>query len=349
MAAFFPLQATPVQQATAAQATQDSVAADTLAAQADTTAAATDTTDTFVKLSREVGELGQNLAQGELREVVEQIFGTGMDLTFRLVPLLLKATFVALLVYLLYRGIRTVLKRILDHSKVDPGLRSLLLRSFQVVGYTFILLMVLGAFNINVTALLAGFSIIGFALGFAAKDTLENFISGITILMDKPFSVGDSLEIDGTYGVVEEITLRSTRLRTLNNAGVVMPNTQMINQKVINHSMFGFIRVEVPFGIAYKEYAQEAREVVLKLCEGDMRLDPNLPSNVVVTALNDSSVDMALRLYLLHPQQEIPMCLEYTEKIREALREADIEIPFPHLQLYIDEAKGLEGLAESKT
>ena len=148
--------------------------------------------------------------------------------------------------------------------------------------------------------------------------------------------------IEDIYGSVDQITLRSTRIRTLNNQIMVMPNVQMINQKLVNHTMMKMVRVEIPFGIAYKEFPQQAREVVLRTTEGDTRLHPDYKSDVVVTSLNDSSVDMALRIFLQSPKLEVPVRLEYLEKIREALREADIEIPFPHRQLFLDEAKALQ-------
>src|SRR5690606_28793812 len=99
---------------------------------------------------------------------------------------------------------------------------------YRIFAGVFIGVMVLDQFAVNVTALLAGLSIAGIAVGFAARDTLENFISGITILLDRPFRIGDNIEISEVYGSVEEITLRSTRLRTLNNEVMVMPNIQMI-------------------------------------------------------------------------------------------------------------------------
>jgi len=96
------------------------------------------------------------------------------------------------------------------------------------------------------------------------------------------------------------------------------------------------LRVEIPFGIAYKEFPEEARRIVLSLTENDERLRPSPPSSVVVTKLNDSSVDMVLFLHPVDPTIEVPLRFEYTERIREALREADIEIPFPHLQLFVE-------------
>jgi small conductance mechanosensitive channel len=202
--------------------------------------------------------------------------------------------------------------------------------------------MVLAQFGINITALLAGLSIAGIAVGFAARDTLENFISGITIFLDKPFRVSDNVEVEGVFGTVEEITLRSTRLRTLNSEIMVMPNVQMINQKLINHTMLGVLRVEVFFGIAYKESPEQARKILLKLAKGDERLHPDFRPRVVVVQLGESSIEMKLLLFLNNPKLEVPFREEYTEKVFDALTSAGIEIPFPHLQLLIDEAKGLE-------
>ncbi len=319
------------------QVAPDSLPADSLAAQ--------DSLDVFSELSRNVGSAGQLIVEGKWDLFWTHVYQGIGDLVVNFVPKILNGLFVFLVFYALYRTFGSLLERAMNRSRtIDPGIRSLLLKTYRVIGITFLFLMVLDNFDINVTALLAGFSIVGVAVGFAAKDTLENFISGVTILLDKPFRVGDAIQIEGIYGTVEEITLRSTRLRTLNNEVMVMPNIQMINQRLINHTMRGLLRVEIPFGIAYKEFPQEAREVVLKTAEGDPRLRADFPPSVVVTNLNDSSVDMVLYVYPKDPKKEVPIRFEYIERVREALRRADIEIPFPHRQLFIDEAKGLENL-----
>lgn len=296
--------------------------------------------DAIGNLSRGVGEAGKLLLQGEWEAVFDQLGNSFVDLLIALVPSLLTSLFVFLVFYGIYRIIASLLRRVLDrNSKIDTGLKSLLLKVFRIVAHIFIIIMVVANFGINVTALITGLGIVGIAVGLAARDTLENFISGLTIIVDAPFRVGDNVVVDGTFGTVEDITLRSTRLRTLNNEVMVMPNTQMINQKVINHSMLDVLRIEIPFGIAYNEYPQEARAVVLALTESDERLHPDHPPSVVVTTLNDSSVDLVLRLYLKNPDDEIPVKAEYMERVLTALKQANIEIPFPHLQLHIDEAK----------
>ena len=249
-----------------------------------------------------------------------------------------------LLLYVLYRLLATALFQVLDQSEgIEPGLQSVLLKTFRVVTLLFIGIIVLDQLGLNVTVLIGGLSIAGVIAGFAARDSLENFISGITILVDKPFQVGDYIEMEDEYGQVDEITLRSTRIRTVRNEIIVLPNLQMITQQVINHTKRNVLRVDIEFGIAYKEYPEEAREVLLPLVEDDDRIFSEPSPSVVVTSMNDSSVDMAFRFYTRDSSQELPIRWEYTEKVRETLREADIEIPFPRRQLFLDEAKALQG------
>jgi len=256
----------------------------------------------------------------------------------------LQALAAFLLLYVIYRLLSKALFRVLDRTEsIEPGLQSVLLKSFRVVMLIFIGAIVLDQLGVNVAVLIGGLSIAGIIAGFAARDSLENFISGVTILVDKPFQVGDYIEIEDEYGQVDEITLRSTRIRTVRNEILVLPNLQMITQRLVNHTKRNVLRIDIEFGIAYKEYPEEAREVLLPLTENDDRIFSEPSPSVVVTGMNDSSVDMALRFYVRDPAQEVPIRWEYTEKVRETLREADIEIPFPHRQLFLDEAKAFEG------
>ena len=308
----------------------------------DTTVVAPDTTQVGSDIGEGVANAVELIATGEISTLGTQLLGYWNDFLLNIAPNMIKAILLFVFMYLVYRFFRSLISRVLKGSKkVDLGLESLFLKTLSVVAWVFILVMVLAQIGIDVTAFLAGLSIVGLAVGFAAKDSLENFISGITILIDRPFRVGDQIEIEGTYGTVDEITLRSTRLRTQNNEVMVMPNMLMINQKSINHTITGILRVEVHFGIAYKESTSAARSVVLALTQSDSRISTEYPAKVVVLELGDSSVNMVLRFYITESVLEIPLKAEYTEKVFVALKAAGIEIPFPHLQLFIDEAKGL--------
>ncbi|PEN09227.1 mechanosensitive ion channel protein MscS [Longimonas halophila] len=296
--------------------------------------------DEFNQTFREAVRL---FLEGNWELMSEQLWESALSLSAILLPRLLLAGIAFLIFYTAYRLVDSALFQILNRSeRVEAGLQNLLLKSYRVVAVVLISIIVLGQLGVDVTALVAGLSIAGIALGFAARDSLENFISGVTILVDEPFVVGDYIEVEDQYGQVDEITLRSTRIRTVRNEIMVLPNTFMITNRLINHTKRNTIRVDVDFGIAYAEYPHEARQVVLALCEDDDRILSTPSPTVVVTEMAASSVNMKLRFYLRDPSTEVPMRWAYTEKVREALREADIEIPFPHMQLFLDEAKGLE-------
>ena len=256
----------------------------------------------------------------------------------------LQALAALLLLYAIYRVLYLPLERALDRSdSIGLGLQSLLLKTFRVVTFFFIGTVVLDQLGVNIAVLIGGIGIAGIVAGFAARDSLENFIAGVTVLVDKPFGVGDYIKVNDQYGQVDEITLRSTRLRTVRNRIMVLPNTEMIKEKVMNHTKQNVLRLDIPFGIAYKERPDEAREALLPIVEDDDRILSDPSPTAVVTEMDDSSVNMLLRFYLRDPSQEVPMRWEYTEKVRETLRDADIEIPFPHRQLFLDEAEAFEG------
>lgn len=311
------------------------------------TAAADSVGRALERLGESVTETGQQIIGGQWGALGARLMDYGTELLSTFLPKVISAVVVGVFFVLLLRGVLRVVRRVLGKSsRVNASLETLLVRTTRVAGIAFVLVLILSQLGVNVAALVAGLGIAGIALGFAAKDTLENFISGVTILLDRPFEIGDWVEVDGDYGQVAELTLRSTRIRTLSNRTVVVPNLHMINHSISNFSVRGNtmgLRVEIPFGIAYKERPAEARKVVLPLVEGDDRVATHPEPEVVVTKLNDSSVDMALRIFIKDAGNENPLRFHYTERIREALREADIEIPFPHLQLFIDEAKAFEG------
>lgn len=311
------------------------------AAQQDTTSAVADSIDMSLdRIGQGVTDTGRLILEGEWGAVWEQMLAGVTNLFISSVPSLMSAVFVGAFFYGLYRIVSGVIRGVLRRSRgVDRGLEALVMKTFRVVGWGFIVLLVLSQLGINLSALIAGLGIAGLAVGFAAKDSLENFISGLTILLDRPFKVGDWVTVGNHFGRVSNITLRSTRLETPSRQTVVFPSVHMVTQAVVNHSARGVLRVDVPFGIAYKEHIEDAREAVMALLDdSDDRLAPDWDHAVVATKLNDSSVDLELRLFIRDAGDQIQVRLDYIEKVRNALRDADIEIPFPHLQLFIDGA-----------
>lgn len=309
------------------------------------TAAPDSVADVFTSLGEEVSSAGRLLMEGDWGGLWTLLVDGTVQTTASLLPRLVSAAFVATALYVVYRVALGAVERVLDRARsVSAGIQTMVVKTLRVVGLGFVALVALSQVGVNISAVIAGLGIAGIAVGFAAKDSLANFIAGVTILLDAPFQVGDWVLVGSVEGEVVDLTLRSTRIRTRSREIVVIPNEQMVNQPVTNQSGQLPLRVQIPFGIAYKEDIDRTREVVLGLATEDDRLARGREPRMVVTGLGNSSVDCALWLFTDDAVHSRPLHFDYTERIRKALAKADIEIPFPHLQLFIDEAEGLRGL-----
>ncbi|MBD3163546.1 MAG: mechanosensitive ion channel [Candidatus Eisenbacteria bacterium] len=252
-------------------------------------------------------------------------------------PNLVAAIVVAALFWLLFRLSRNPIELVLRRTGfAEPLVRLLVDNIYRFALLIFGLVMAADQLGINVGAALAGIGIAGIAVGFAAQDSLANTIAGFTIFWDKPFGVGDWVRVAGEYGSVTDITIRTTRIRTLNNTYVVIPNKKVIDEVLVNHSKHGETRVDVPIGIAYKEFIPRAREVVLEAVRGVDGVDRKPEPEIVVTQMGASSIDMEVRVWIDDASREIPVFHRVMEASKLALDAAGIEIPYHHMQLFIE-------------
>lgn len=242
--------------------------------------------------------------------------------------------------------IRKFLSSILKKSKVPKEVQNLLIR---VAHYTIVIigaLTIADQLGINITSLIAGVGVAGLALSFAAKDTIENIISGITLIIDKPFRQDDWVAIGDQHATVTEIRLRTTVLTTFDNEAIVVPNKSITQDRIINYTLTRRSRVRVLLGIAYKEDIDEARRIILSTLDGDRRILDDPAPRVIVTDLADSSVNLQLRFWTEDPLDNFTLKWEYTEKCKKALDSVGIQIPFPHRQLFLEHSEGLLELAK---
>lgn len=255
-------------------------------------------------------------------------------------PRVLAALLVLLAFYVLLRGLQPALRSVLRRAGIADALIHLLVDGV-VRGAIWVVALVMAAsqLGINVAAALAGLGVVGIAVGFAAQETIANMIAGFLIFWDRPFRVGDWVSTQDRYGEVRDITLRTTRLRTHDNTFVVIPNKQVIGELLVNHSMYGESRVGVSVGIAYKESIDDARAVILDAVRGLEGVLATPAPSVVVDELGDSSVNLVVRVWVAEAVNEVPVKFRVVEASKKALDAAGIEIPFPHLQLFVDDVK----------
>lgn len=276
-----------------------------------------------------IDQIKQRFAQFEPQALFATVIG--------LIPDLLAAGAVLLAFYFVFRLTRRPLSLVFKRAGMHTKLVELLVDSIYRYGLAAVAtVMAASQLGINVGAAVAGLGVVGIAVGFAAQDSLANVISGIIVFLDKPFIVGDWITVEDEYGKVSNITLRSTRIRTPRNSYVVIPNKKIIDTVLENHSKHGRLRVDVPVGIAYKEDVGEARNVLL---EAVAKLDGVLSEpapDVVVDGLGSSSVDLLVRAWIDVAERRQATMFSVVEASKLALDEAGIEIPFPHLQLFLD-------------
>ena len=260
--------------------------------------------------------------------------------------------FIALVLLFIFwvasKVVQKILSVALTRMNIVREAQMLILRATRVAIYIFAVLTVADQLKINITSLLAGVGVIGLALSFAAQDTVGNIISGVVIIIDVPFKEGDWISLGEMHATVTEIRLRTTVLTTFDNEIVVVPNKQISQERIVNYTITPKSRVKVPIGIAYKEDMQRTRNILLETVKGDERILLDPPPYVIVTDLGASSVNMQLRFWTEDPLLNYTLMWEYTERCKQAMDLAGIQIPFPHMQLFIEKTEGLQLLAAKK-
>ena len=185
--------------------------------------------------------------------------------------------------------------------------------------------------NIDVTAWLASAGILGIAIGFAAKDTLSNLISGVFILADKPYSVGDYIVLgSGIKGIVSAVGLRSTRIRTFDDEEVTIPNGIIANDALTNKTMGPDTgRVKVNIGVAYGSDLKKVETVLLNCARSHELVIEDPEPSVRFLEFGDSSLDFVLSCRVKNPLDVHKTKSDLRYDINERFAEENIEIPFP--------------------
>jgi small conductance mechanosensitive channel len=253
-----------------------------------------------------------------------------------LIPKVIAALAVLIIFWLIYRLTHTILTRILSRTSMSRPLIHILVHN--IYKYSLLILgivMAASQLGIDVGAALAGIGVIGIAIGFAAQDSLSNIISGFMIFFDKPFKVGDWISVADRYGKVQNITMRTTRIRTNQNTYVVIPNKSIINEVLHNHTLHGKTRLDIAIGIGYNESIDKAREVLLKGIKPIKTVMNDPAPDVVVKVCGESSVDLLVRVWIDDAADEMPTRYAVTEAAKKSLDKAGIEIPFPQRVVHL--------------
>jgi small conductance mechanosensitive channel len=236
------------------------------------------------------------------------------------------ATFLAY--YLVWRVLDKIARMVSQRFRVDATNRDFTLTVLKFVVLTFGGVSALTAVGVNTASLLTTLGIAGLTIGFAARDALSNMISGLLIYWDRPFVIGDLVDIGSYYGRVDRITLRSTRVVTLDGKMLAVPNSEIINTTVASYTNFPHLRIDIPVTVSVDSDLTKVREALLALVRDDPAYMTSPAPVVVVKQLNDYNVLMELRAWLVNERAHIEARAALREAAFEALKRAGIEMPF---------------------
>jgi small conductance mechanosensitive channel len=243
-------------------------------------------------------------------------------------PNIVSAIVIMFLFWAIWRGLRRTADIAIRHAELDPTAANFIQTTLKYVVLTIGIVASLGKIGVNTASILTSLGVAGLTVGFAARDALSNMISGLFIFWDRPFVIGDLVEVGGKYGRVADITMRSTRVVTPDGKMLAVPNSTVVNTTVASYTNFPNLRLDVDFTIAVTENIGRVRDIALSVCKDDPALMSEPAPTVVVTALNDYNLAMQLNVWLTDEKTHIPARVALRERLFEALREAGVDMPY---------------------
>jgi small conductance mechanosensitive channel len=255
------------------------------------------------------------------------------ELMADLIANLLVGIVVMLAFVLLWLVLRRLAKPLLKRTNMDE---TATIFTMTILKYVVLGIGVVNAMNaagINTQAVLTSLGIAGLTIGFAARDAFSNLISGFLIYLDRPFVIGDLVEIEDNYGRVDQITLRSTRIITSDGKMLAVPNADIINKTVASYTNFPHLRLDIPVTVGVNENLAAVRRILLDTVAADERFMAEPAPRVVVQALNDYNVAMELQAWIYDERSHVDIRSELRERVFDALNQAGVEMPFETIQL----------------
>ena len=250
-------------------------------------------------------------------EIILDIIWAALTLTIGLI-----------LAWLISRGIARILRRRLKAQEA-----MLVKRLSYYLLFSLVIIATLHQLGIDLGLLLGAAGILSVAIGFASQTSASNVISGIFLIAERPFVIGDILEVDGKVGEVISIDLLSVKLRTFDNVMMRVPNEQMIKTTVMNRTRFPIRRIDVQVGVAYKENTERVRNILFDVAEQNPLCMAEPKPLFIYKGYGDSALELQFSVWVKR-ENFLLVRNSIQEEIKTAFDKNEIEIPFPHRTLY---------------
>ena len=218
-------------------------------------------------------------------------------------------------------------------KRLSPQVAMLLAKVVSYSAIAVIALILLKELGIKLTPLLGAAGVIGIAVGFAAQTSLSNLISGVFLILEQPFQVGDLVRTEQHMGLVHSIDLLSVKIRTFDNTLIRIPNETMIKTAVTNVTAFPIRRMDLTIGVAYKEDIERVMEILREIADGIPEILDEPEPFVLFKGFADSALEFLVGVWLAKADY-VTVRNQFLPTIKKRFDEEGIEIPFPHRTLY---------------
>ncbi len=232
--------------------------------------------------------------------------------------------------------IKNVIRKSMTKARVDKSLVGFVGNITYVALMVIVIIAALNQLGIQTTSFIAIIGAAGLAVGLALQKSLSNFAAGVLMVIFRPFKMGDYIEGGGAAGTVEEMSIFTTVLKSPDNKVIIVPNAKITGDNIINYSAEDTRRLDLVFGVSYKDDLKKVKEVLNDILKNDNRILKDPAPTVAVLELSDSSVNFAVRPWV--PTGEYwNLFFDLKEKIKERFDAENISIPFPQHDVHLYE------------
>ena len=253
--------------------------------------------------------------------------------------LLIITLIVIILGYLIAVIISRYTRKIMLRAKLSNILAEFTSRIIKIILFIFAFSIALGFLGIDIGAALISISVVfGLVFGLAFQDTIGNLTTGFMIAITKPFKVGDFVDITGITGTISSVGISITTLITLDNKKVIIPNSKVWGQPIINYTALKTRMIDLNIGISYNDNIGKAINIAMVVLENNTKVLKDPAPLVATDKLADSSVNLVIRPWV-KTDDYWPVKRELTQKIKEAFDKEGINIPFPQRDIHLFQNK----------
>lgn len=286
----------------------------------------------------------EEISSSEVKDAVENVIGeeaadAAADVAKSFLETmenpLIRAAVTMIVCIIVAKIVLSLTNKAVKKMKLEPTANKFVGSLIHVVVYAVAVLVIAGTLGVDVTSLVAIFSVVGAAFALAAQNTLANFFGGILLLVSKPLLAGEYVVTTGGEGVVQEVGLLHTNFLMPDNRVVVVPNNTIVSGVIVNCSRGGTRRVDLNFSISYDADMESVKRVIVEVMEANpMVLREPEPPFARVTAFGESAVTYTARFWC-KGSDFWPVQYDLLEQTKMALDKAGIEIPYNHLNVHM--------------